>query len=189
MELLVLGIVLWSAVHLSPRLAPGVKASLVERIGAQPYRGVFSLLLIAALVCMVFGWRSITPEYLYQPPPWARPVNSAMMLVAAILFISARGPSDIRLRLRHPQLMSVIIFALAHLLVNGDSRSMVLFFGLALWAVFEVLAIDYRETRWERPEEFGSKSTAIVASVGGVLWLVLMFIHPWLSGVPLWGAW
>lgn len=187
MDWLLVGIGLWSVVHLFPRLAPGWKQGLVERLGLMPYQGLFSLFIVASLVLMVAGWRGTVPTQFFQPPAWAPAVTGVMMALAAILFVSSRAPTDIRRVLRHPQLASVMLFCLAHMLSNGDSRSALLFSGLGLWAVVEILMIDHREGAWVKPGPFGGKKTAVSTGIGVAVWLVLIYVHPWLSGVPITG--
>lgn len=86
---------------------------------------------------------------------------------------------------RHPQLASVIVWSVAHLLVNGDSRSVVLFGGLLIWAVLEIIAINRREGPWVKADissrvvEF--KSTVISL----VIFIVAALAHPFIAGVAL----
>lgn len=185
MNLLVAGILLWSAVHMSVRLAPGFRQGLIDKVGAFPYQGIFSLPLIVALVCMVAGWRAMGPGEAYYYLPWARPVSLVLMALAACLFIAARAPTDIKQLLRHPQLCGVIIWAIAHLLSNGDLRSLVLFGGIGLWALIEIPLINRAAGEWKKPPPFGLAKTAVSVVIGLAVFAVLMFAHPWLSGVAL----
>jgi len=93
---LCVGVLLWMAVHLSPSVAPGLRASLVERVGENPYKGIFALTLVLSIALMVIGWRSTTPEIIYLPPAWALPLTSMLMLIAVLLFGAAHQPTRIR---------------------------------------------------------------------------------------------
>jgi len=150
-NLLVAGVLLWSVVHLFPAIATGGRRALVARLGDGPYRGLFALLIVCSLVCIVLGWRSTTPVAVYTPAPAMRSVTLGLMVVALILFVSARAPTDIKRLIRHPQLTGVLTWAVAHLLSNGDSRSLVLFGGIGVWTIVEMFVINARDGRWRKP--------------------------------------
>lgn len=182
MTLLILGIALWSATHLSLAVTPALRTQLIGKLGEGPYKGLFSLTLLAALGLIIFGWRAISPEGFYQPPAGLRSVTLLLMPIAAILFFSAQLPTDIKRWIRHPQLTGVKLWAFAHLLSNGETRSMVLFGGLLAWAIAEVILINRRDGRWIKPASVGALKTSISVVIGLALTAVLMFAHPWFTG-------
>lgn len=183
MTLLILGLALWWVVHLTPAFAAPFRNAMIARLGNSTWRGLFSLLTVASIVLMVLGWRSTTPTQLYAPPaPYA--AAGPVMLVALVLFFSARTPTDIKRWLRHPQLTGVILWALAHLAVNGEQRSLVLFGGLALWALVDIVAINRRDGVWVKPAPVGLLRSALPLVIGLVAWALLAWAHPWLAGVP-----
>lgn len=185
MAMLIAGILLWSAVHLFTALGVQQRARLLDRLGSGPYRGSYSLLLILSLVLMVFGWRSTAPAVVYTPDPALRLLTLALMYVALTLFFSHRAPTDVRRVLRHPQLTGMLTWAVAHLISNGDSRSLVLFGGLGLWAIVEIIVINRRDGAWIRPQPVGMPRSLIPFAIGAVAWVVLGFLHPWIAGVPV----
>jgi uncharacterized membrane protein len=183
MGLLITGILLWSIVHLIPGAAPQLKLKLTEKLGAGAYRAAFSALIVVSLVCIVFGWRSTTPTVLYSPAGGTRVLTGALMLFALVLFFSSRLPTDIKRVLRHPQLTGVLVWAIAHLLSNGDSRSLVLFGGLGVWAIVEMFVINRRDAAWVKPKVVGAKRSSVPVLIGLVAWIALVFAHPWIAGV------
>ncbi|MEQ1438841.1 NnrU family protein [Fontimonas sp. SYSU GA230001] len=185
MLLLIAGIALWAATHLFKSIGADARAGLIGRIGEMPYKGLFSLLIVAALVLIVAGWKSTLPTALWHPPAFLRHVTMLLMPFAVILFISARAPTDIKQFIRHPQLTGVKLWAVAHLLSNGEVRSVVLFTGLLAWAVLEVIFINRRDGAWKKPAPVGAAKTAISAAIGLVLTAVLVYSHVWIAGVPL----
>ncbi len=185
MVFLVLGIVLWSVVHLSVRLTPGVRQALIERVGHFPYQGLFSLPLILALVGMVAGWKAVGPGEPYYVLEEARLISMVLMALAACLFIASNAPTDIKRVVRHPQLVSVVLWSFAHLYSNGDARSLVLFGGLAFWAMLEIFVINRAEGDWKQPAPVGALKTTVSVAIGLLVFAVLLFIHPWLAGVAL----
>lgn len=185
MALLILGLVLFAGVHFIPSLAPGVKASAMARLGEGGYKGIFSLLLLSALALIVFGWRGTTPSLWYLPPPALHVPALLLVALGVIVMGAANRNSRLRLVLRHPQLTGVAMWGIAHLMVNGENRSVLLFGTLTLWAIAEMFAINRRDGVWikEAPPGWGSEIVTLV--IGLVVVGVLVAIHPWIAGVPV----
>lgn len=186
MNLLTLGVILWALVHLSPSVAPSCKQALVSKAGENGYKGIFTLLVLIALGLIIFGWRSIDqPHYLYTLPLWTRHLGMLLVLLGFILFVASGQPSRIKQYLRHPQLTGLILWAGAHLLINGDSRSLVLFGGLGLWAILEIIFINRRDGEWVKPETppLGQDIKILVIAV--VVYTAVAWAHPWLAGVAI----
>ena len=187
MTLLLLGLILWVGVHLMPSLLPDVRAALVNRIGDGPYQGLFALLILAGLLLIVFGWRRTVPTQVYRPPTGLRHPAMLLVVIGFILMAAASFPrTRIKRLIRHPQLTGVLLWALAHLLANGDSRSLLVFSVIAVWAVVSMLLINRRDVDWVKPETvmaWYGELLVVVAGVG-VAVLVVRF-HYYLAGVPL----
>lgn len=183
MAWLVLGIVLWSAAHLLRCVAPSLRASLIERVGAEPYRGLFSLVILISIAAMVVGWRSATPALLYAPPRFAGTAAQLLMLVALVLFAASGVPTNIKRFVRHPQLTGVTTWSAAHLLANGDTRAVALFAGIGVWAIVEIALINRREGTWRKPSSL-PLTAEVKPLVGGLVAYVVLFLaHPYLFGV------
>lgn len=185
MLLLTLGVLLWSLVHLYKSVGHSHRAGVVASMGEMPYKGVFSLLIVASLVMIVMGWKSAPPTSLWLPPVGMRHATLLLVPIAVILFISARAPTDIKQFIRHPQMIGVKLWALAHLLANGETRSIILFGGLLAWAVLEVIFMNRRDGAWVKPARVGALKTTITAVIGLVLAFGLMMGHRWFTGMPV----
>ncbi len=179
---LVLGVLLWSAVHLLPSAGAPVRARAVERLG-QAYQGLFALAILASIGLMVLGWRSTTPAAVYSPFAWGSAAANVLVFIALLLFAASGMTTNIKRVIQHPQLTGVAIWGAAHLLSNGDLRSLVLFGGLGLWAIAAILFINRRDGAWEKPEPqplAGEWKPLVAAMVGfGALYL----LHPYIAGV------
>ena len=184
MTLLVLGILLWSGAHLFPRAAPEAWAGVTASLGAGPSRGVIAAVIGLGLVLMVIGYRGSPFTALYDPPAWTIHLNNLMMLAAVALLGMGRSKGRARAWLRHPMLTGVIVWAAAHLLVNGDLASLVLFGGLAIWAVASILLINATAGPWQRPEPGPPSGDIRLAVIAVVLYLVIAGIHTWLGYWP-----
>ena len=180
---LLLGVLAWSATHLLPSAGVPVRAGLIERLGEDRYKGLFALTILLSIVLMVLGWRSAEPVHLYAPPGWSRLAANVLMVVALVLFAASGLTTNLKRVLRHPQLTGAATWAGAHLLANGDSRSLVLFGGIGLWAVVAMLLINRRDGAWEKPEPQPMSADLKPLIAGVVAFVVVYLAHPWIAGV------
>nr|CAA6829361.1 MAG: NnrU family protein, required for expression of nitric oxide and nitrite reductases (Nir and Nor) [uncultured Thiotrichaceae bacterium] len=184
---LILGVLLWTIVHLFPAVMADKRNQLNNAMGSK-YQGGFAALIVLSLILIVVGWRSTPPEILYVPLSMGRHINMLFMLFAIILFASAHGKSKIKQFVRHPMLLGVHIWALGHLLANGETRSVVLFGGMLVWTILSFIFINKRDGEWVKPTEsadtIGEIKFLVIALVA---YLVLMFAHPYFAGMPVMG--
>lgn len=185
MALLVSGLILWWSVHLFPATATDIRARLINRFGSGAYKGCFALLIVISIILMVSGWRSIEPVDVYLPPAWGRHLTYILVLLTFILFVAAKRKTNIKRLLRHPQLTGLVLWSTGHLFANGDNRSLVLFIGLGVWAILEIVMINRRTGAWIKPDPVPVQSDVITVLLGLVLFTVLFWAHPYLSGVRL----
>lgn len=185
MTLLISGVLLWSVVHLAATLRLGVRSAVIEKMGAGPHKGIVTLLLLLSILLIVLGWRSAEFVHVYDPPLWNSPIVLVIMYLSFLLFSASRPGSNIRRWVRHPQLSGLIVWAIAHLLANGDSRALVLFGGLGLWAVITMFATNHRDGAWDRPEPGPWTRDIVGAGITFVLFCVVAFLHPWFTGMQV----
>jgi uncharacterized membrane protein len=181
MFLLILGIALWSGAHFLKRIAPDARAQLGDR-----GKAVLGIAILLSVVLMVLGYRSAPFIEVWTPPAFLTHLNNLLMILAFYLYAASGAKTAITRRIRHPQLTAVKTWAVAHLLVNGDLASIILFGGLLAWAVVSVILINRAQRDWQRPAPVPAKKeiTAIVATL--VVVVIVMLIHNWL-GVQPWG--
>lgn len=183
MVILICGLLLWVGVHLMPAVLPGNKQALLTKLGEKRYKLLFTLLIFTSMVLIVVGYRNTQPQFLYHFA-FARHIAYLMILIAFALMAAANIPSHIKHLVRHPQLTGVFIWASAHMLLNGDTRALMLFATLGIWCVLEMFFINRRDGAWLRPTTEGWKGDIIVVVATLVVVPVVMLIHGWL-GVPL----
>ncbi len=183
MTLLVLGLIVWTAAHLFKRVAPNARVSLARALGDGPSKGAMAAAILAAVVLMVVGYRRAGVAPVYDPPSWGLHLNHLLMLIAVGLVGASHSKSRVRGWLRNPMLSGVVVWAVAHLLVNGDVASLVLFGWLGLWALASILVIDTGEP--VKPAPVASVAGDVrLAVITLVVFAVIVAIHTWLGYPP-----
>ena len=173
---LILGLALWIGAHFFKRIAPGVRAGMGER-----GKLLVTVLSLAGVVLMVVGYRAAEWEPVYTPLPGMGHANNTLMLVSLFLFGVGGTKGTLYPKIRHPMLWGVVVWSVAHLLVNGDQASLVLFGGLGLWALVSMVLINRSEV-WVPPTGGrGLKGDAMNVAGTLVLLGVIAMIHAWLG--------
>jgi uncharacterized membrane protein len=183
MTLMILGLALWWATHLYPIYLPGRRAAVLGRLGEKLYKAAFSMFSVAAVVFMVMGYRQAEIIDVWIPPGWTIHLNNLLMLLAVLLMGAKQAKSSVKHFVRHPMLTGVMVWTVAHLLVNGDLASVILFGGLLGWAVVAMTGSNRRDGAWERPAK-GTRAGLIRHGViTVVVFVVIIAIHGPLLGV------
>jgi uncharacterized membrane protein len=169
------------------------RAALISRIGRGPYLGLFTLVSIVGLVLIGVGFARYRAEGLipvWYPPAWTRQIVVAAMWPASIAVVAAYIPGDIKRVLKHPMLVGVKIWAVAHLCANGDLGGMILFGAVLAWAVYDRITLKRRSDPGAPPIPLGGRRNDIIAIVvGTILYLALGFVfHPIVIGLPAFGT-
>ncbi len=180
------GLILFLGAHLFSAFRDRTGAGLAGKLGAGPYMGIFSVLSLIGLVLIVWGyggWRNTIA--VWDPPVWSRHLALTFMLPALIALAAAYLPTGyIKKTARHPMLVAVKIWALAHLVANGDLASVILFASFLAFAVVDRIALK------SRPQpEFAAPS--IMADLGAIAIgaaayaVIALWAHQALIGVPV----
>ena len=181
MTLLILGVVLWTLAHYFKRLMPAQRAAMGEK-----GKGVVAIAIIVGLLMMIFGYRWAEFIHVWSPPSFLTHINNLLMLVAFFLFGMSATTGRLRGKMRHPQLAAVKVWAVAHLLVNGDLASIILFGGMLAWAVGSVILIN-RAGPWDRPATGDAKKDKLLIIITLVTFTGAALIHLFLGVSPFGG--
>lgn len=186
MLVLILGLVIFLGIHSIRMLAPEWRERMRAAMGDGPWRGIYSLASVVGFVLIVWGFAVARGEtgYLYDPPVWLRHVAVLLMLLAFVsLAISVLPAGRLKPMFKHPMLLSVKIWAFAHLLANGETASVILFAAFLAWAVADRIALKRRGAPIPAPGP--AKWDIIGVAAGVVLFLLFVWkLHLWLIGVP-----
>jgi uncharacterized membrane protein len=192
LSVMILGLVLFLGVHLLTTQR-GLRARFVVSMGEGGYKGFYSLVSLAGLGLMVWGfahYRSAGMIDVWHPPAAFRHITEALMLPAVILVAASYIRGRIYSTLKHPMLAGVKLWAAAHLLANGDLGSIILFGAFLAWAVFDRISLKRRSDAGAPPIPVGGVGNDLIAVVVGIVaYLALGFVfHPVVIGVPVFGA-
>lgn len=189
MTALYLGIILFGGIHLFSILLPQLRDTLKTSLGEKAWKGLYTLISIAGLGLMIYGFlqsRSgpLAADLVYYPPDWARHVTMLFVLIALILLVASHGKGYLKTWLHNPMSLGIAFWSSGHLLANGK-RTDVYLFGTFL--VLALADIVFSELRGKRPAHVPRVRSDIVAVVVGIaLYLFFLFIfHPYILNLPV----
>ena len=192
MGMLVIGLVLFLGAHVFVTLrAP--RAAVIARIGEWPYKGLMGLVSLVGLVLIGYGfgqYRATGWIQLWSPPGWTYYLTQLLMWPASIMVVAAYARGSIWRTLKHPMLVGVKTWAVAHLISNGDLGSIVLFGSFLAWAVYDRITLKRRADPGAPAIPVGGRRNDIIALVvGTLLYLALgLVFHPLVVGVSVFGT-
>ncbi len=192
MLLLVLGLVLFLGVHSTRIVADGWRSGMVARLGAGPWKGLYTVIAIAGFAALVWGYGLArhNPVVLWAAPPrWVRHVAALLTLVAFVLLAAAYVPrNQIRAKVHHPMVAGTKVWAFAHLVANNTLADVLLFGGFLLWAVLDFRSARKRDAGAGTVYPPGTAAMTAVTVAGGVVaWAVFAFwLHAaWIGVAPM----
>lgn len=185
---LVLGMILFFGIHLSSVVALPLRDRLAAR-NEGAWKIAYSLVSVAGLVLIVIGYGEArqSPTVLYTAPAWLHAVAPILLLPVFILFVAPYFPGWIQATLKHPQLVGVKLWALAHLLVNGALADVLLFGAFLLWAVAVRISLKRRPSRPVAVRPPSKTNDAIAVVLGLAVYALFAFwLHErWFGADPL----
>jgi uncharacterized membrane protein len=189
---MVAGLVVFLGTHLVTTQRD-LRGALIKRYGASVYKVAYSVLSAIGLLLIVYGfskYRATGWINVWYPPTGMRHLALLLMLPASIIFVSAYLRGHIWRTLKHPMLVAIKLWALAHLLANGDLGSIILFGSILAWAVFDRISLKQRDDAGGPPIPFGGVRNDVLAGVvGTIVYVALVFaFHPAVIGVPVIGV-
>jgi uncharacterized membrane protein len=183
MGLLVLGLALFFTVHVLTSFRDA-RDTLIARYGERRYKAVYSLASGAGFVLIVLGMREANVLPVWQPPAWGYPTARWLMPLAFILLAGAYVPSNIKRFTAHPMLWGIFLWALLHLLTNGDLASLLLFGGFAVYSLYAMWSQTQRGVKPSVIAQPVSRDVLVLA-IGLAAYGALFYGHRWVSGVAI----
>jgi uncharacterized membrane protein len=187
MYVLIAGLVLFFVPHSARIVAPRWCERMHTRLGENGWKGLYSLVSLAGLVLIVWGYglSRLDPVVLYSPPVWMRHITLVLMMPVFVMLAAAYIPGRIKSTLKHPMLAAVKLWAVAHLLANGTLADVLLFGSFLAWAVADRISLKRRAVVQPVPGLPPAPANDIIALVvGATLYvLFLLVLHKILFGV------
>lgn len=187
MLLFIAGLLIFLGIHSVAIAAPAWREAQIARRGALAWKGLYSVVSIIGFALLVYGYGLArqSPVVLYTPPALLRHIALALMLPVFPLFLAAYLPGRIKTAAQHPMLLSVKIWATAHLLANGTLVDVLLFGAFLAWAVLDRISAKRRAVPRVvpgAPPSAFNDAIAVIAGLG-LYAAFLMGVHLWLIGV------
>ncbi len=184
MWILILGLAIFFAVHSLRMVAGGFRETQLAA-NKRRWKGLYALASLAGFVLIIWGWIVYRPEApeIYAPPGWGRHLAMGLLLLSFILLAAANAPAGrIKVWVKHPMLLGVALWAIGHLLANGDLASLLLFGTFLAYAVVNRIAVIQRGD--PAPAVVRPLSDLIAVLAGTALYVVfVLWLHAWLFGV------
>jgi uncharacterized membrane protein len=192
MSWLIVGLLVFLVPHSVGLVAPQWRSQQVARLGEKPWKGLYSLVSLAGLVLIIWGYghARATPVDVWAPPAWGRHAAAVLTVIGFVLIAAAYVPrTKIKAALGHPMTAGVALWAFAHLLANGTLRDVVLFGAFLVWALVTFVIRRGRDARAGTTYPPGSLAKDAIAVVAGVVVAVgfALFLHGPLIGVRPFG--
>lgn len=188
MSLLLAGLVIFLGVHSISLVNRGWRDAMVARLGAGPWKGLYSLASLAGFILLVQGYAATraAPVILYNPPDFLHLVMLVVMLPVFPLLFAVYLPGHIRVRAKHPMLLATKLWATGHLLVNGTLADVLLFGSLLAWAVALRISLKRQGQVAPRPPAHGTRNDLMATVLGFAAYgAFLAGVHQWLVGVSI----
>lgn len=190
MTLLIFGLLLFLGTHAFTMMRQP-RAALIGRIGEGAFKGLYTALSLAGFALIIYGfgaYRAAGMIPVWNPPFWLGHVSLLLTLPIFVLLAATGTGGVIHAAVKHPMLLAVKIWATAHLIINGDLGSILLFGGFLAWAVMARISLKRRANAGAPPKPAGfTQRDWMALGAGLVIWFIFArWLHSWLIGVSAW---
>ena len=188
MLVFILGLILFFGIHSIAIVSNAWRDRMADRIGVWPWKGLYAVVALLGLVLIIYGYGLVrtTSAVLYTPAPWLTHLAMLLLLPVFPLLLATYLPGRISSRVKHPMLVATILWAFAHLLVNGRVADLLLFGIFLIWAVADLISMSRREQRAIPGAPASNRNDVIAVALGLILYLLFILgLHALLIGVPV----
>jgi uncharacterized membrane protein len=195
MTQLILGLILFLGAHSVRIFADDWRTRTIEARGEKLFKGIYTLVALLGFYLLVVGYGAARLETvaLWNPPRFTKHISILLMLFSSILLVAAYIPRNhFKMRLRHPMVLSVKVWALSHLIANGNLADVLLFGAFLIWAVLNFRSarardraqVQLSDASEDAPHKPNLIATLIALFGGMALWAVITFVlHAKVVGV------
>ena len=177
------GIIILIGIHLLPS-NQALRNRLVAMIGLWPYKGLFAVIALIGLILIVIGKTDAETVIMWETPDWARIISLLLMPVTCIFIVAAYLPSNIKRFTPHPMLWGISLWAILHLVSNGDVASIILFSAIGIYALFDIWSANMRGAKVS-DIIFPLMKDIIVIVIGLIIYTSALLFHKSISGISI----
>lgn len=186
------GLVLLLGVHSVGAVAPVFRDRRVASLGLGPWKGIYSLVSLAGLALIIWGFAIARrdPVVVWHPPAWMPHVTALFAVIGFVLIAAAYIPgSRIKAMLGHPMLAGVKTWAFGHLIGNGTLAGIVLFGAIVLWSAWMFATLRRRDRAAGKTYAAGSGARDVAVVVAGIVAALVFakYLHGPLIGLAPFG--
>ena len=182
MNLLILGIIIFFSIHLVP-IFP-IKNILINRLGENKYKGLFSLIALVGLLIIIYGFSRADFYPIWDPLPYSKEIALALMPISMILLAAANIQTNIKKFIKHPMLIGIFIWSFVHLITNGDLRSIILFGSFGLYVLIDIF-FSKKVLTTNIEAKYTLSKDIMVIIIGLVAYLIIVYYHQFIAGVTI----
>jgi len=173
---LIAGLVIFLGVHSVSIIAPSWRDRMAARMGPLGWKALYGVIALVGLWLIIRGYAMarLEPTIVYLPPTWLRHVAALLMFPVFPLLLAAYLPGWLQRMTKHPMLVAVKLWAVAHLLANGMLADVLLFGSFLAWAVADRISLKHRAPRPvpSLPRKGFNDVVAIVLGLAIYVWFV-----------------
>jgi uncharacterized membrane protein len=182
MNLLILGIIIFFSIHLVPIFS--LKNILINRLGENKYKGLFSLIALVGLLIIIYGFGHAGFHPVWDPLSYSREIALALMPISMVLLAAANVQTNIKRFIKHPMLIGVLIWSFVHLIANGDLRSIILFASFGVYALIDII-FSKKVLTPNNTVNYNLTKDIIVVIIGLLVYAIIVYFHQYISGVVI----
>ncbi len=182
MNLLILGIIIFFSIHLVP-ISP-LKNILINRLGENKYKGLFSLIALIGLLIIIYGFNRADFYPIWNPLPYSKEIALALMPISIILLTNASINTHINRFAKHPMLIGMLIWSFVHLLANGDLRSIILFASFGVYTLIDII-FSKKVLMTKNTTNYTLTKDIIVFIIGLLIYAIIVHFHQYIAGVAI----
>jgi uncharacterized membrane protein len=182
MNLLILGITIFFSIHLVP-IFP-LKKFLINRLGENKYKGLFSLIALIGILIIIYGFSSADYYPIWDPLPYSKGLALTLMPISIVLLVGANIQTNIKRLTKHPMLIGILIWSFVHLLSNGDLRSIILFVSFGVYALIDII-FSKKVLTTNNTANYTLTKDIIVVIIGLLVYAIIVYFHQYIAGVVI----
>ena len=182
MNLLILGIIIFFSIHLVP-IFP-IKNILINRLGENKYKGLFSLIALVGLLMIIYGYSRTDFYPIWDPLPYSKEIALALMPISMILLAAANIQTNIKKFIKHPMLIGILIWSFVHLIANGDLRSIILFGSFGLYALIDIF-FSKKVLTTNIVAKYTLSKDIMVIIIGLAVYVIIVCFHQFITGATI----